>query len=130
MSAHDRKRTPALEWIVAALGLVLVVGVVAFLVVQATHDDGAPPILSVHVDSVVTLGDSAYLVQFTAENRGRATAAGVGIVGEVGEGAAIEQSRASVDYLPGRSTHRGGLLFRGDPRGGRARLRVEGYREP
>jgi len=118
-----------LEWLVAAIGLVLVVGVVAFMIVEANGDSG-PPRISVRVDSVVVLDDGTYLVEFTADNRSDASAAAVGITGEVRDGAESETSSATLDYLPARSERRGGLHFKLDPRRGTIRLRAAGYQEP
>ena len=124
------RRISILEWVIAGTGLMLVLGVIAFLIVQSTHDDSGPPLLSVRVDTIVAVGDSAWIVRFTADNRARAAAAGVAITGEVGHDPDIETSHAVLDYVPGSSSRAGGLMFRRDPRGGGLRLRVEGYQEP
>ena len=134
-AAHDAKRGTHtkeiswLEWLVAAIGLVLVVAVVAFMIVEANGDPG-PPRITVGVDSVVALDDGTYLVEFTAANRSDASAAAVGITGDVRSGAETETSRTTLDYIPARSERRGGLHFKLDPRRGTIRLRAEGYQEP
>ena len=127
--ANHTKEISWLEWLVAAIGLVLVVGVVAFMIVEANGDPG-PPRIEVRVDSVVALDDGTYLVEFTAGNRSDASAAAVGIAGEVRDGGETETSHATLDYLPARSERRGGLHFTLDPRRGTIRLRAEGYQEP
>jgi uncharacterized protein (TIGR02588 family) len=124
------ERISALEWLVAGVGLLLVVAAVAFLVVDATRGGDRPPLVRVRADSVVAMGGGGYLVQFTAENRGRETAADVGVVGELRDGAGVETSRARVDYVPGRSERRGGLYFHRDPRRGALRIWADGYQEP
>jgi uncharacterized protein (TIGR02588 family) len=121
---------PAVEWLVAVLGLLLVVGAVAFLTVDALRGTDRPPIIVVRADTTVALEGGGWLVRFTAENRGRETAAEVGIAGELRDGADTETSRATLDYLPGRSSRRGGLFFRRDPRAATLELRAEGYRAP
>jgi len=120
----------AIEWVVAGLGLLLVVAAVAFLVVDATREGDAPTLVRVRADSVVATGGDGYFLHFTAENHGRGTAADVGIVGELRDVAGVETSRARVDYVPGRSERRGGLHFRTDPRRGALRLWAEGYQDP
>ena len=129
---HENESKPIsiLEWIVAGIGLLLVIGVVAFLVTQATHSNGSSPMISVRSDSVLVLADGGYLVHFTAENSARTTAASVTIVGELGEGPAAETRRATLDFLPGRTTRHGALAFARDPRAGGLKLRVEGFQEP
>ena len=124
------ERISALEWLVAGLGLVLVVAAVAFMVLDAMRGGSAPPQIRVRADSVVAMGSGGYLVQFTAENHGHETAADVAVVGELRDAAGVETSRARVDYLPGRSERRGGLVFRRDPRQAALRLWAEGYQEP
>ena len=128
-NARPRQPIPALEWAVAALGLLLVLGTVAFLAMDAARGHDQPPDLVVRADTVMALG-GGWLVRFTAENRGRETAAAVGVVGELRDGAGVESSRATLDYVPGRSTREGGLVFRRDPRRGGLELRVEGWRAP
>jgi len=124
------ERISLLEWLVALVGLIFVVGTVAFLVIDATRGEGTLPRLEVRADSVVALGDLGYLVPFTATNRGHATAADVSVVGELRDAAGVETSRARVDYVPGRSEQRGGLLFRRDPRRAALRLWAQGFQEP
>jgi uncharacterized protein (TIGR02588 family) len=127
--ASRGKEISWLEWLVAAVGLVLIVAVIAFMIVEANRDSETPRI-GVRVDSVSVLGDGGYLVQFTAVNRGGASVAAVGVVAEVRDGAETETSRATMDYLPARSERRGGLHFTLDPRRGTLRLRAEGYQKP
>ena len=131
--AHHPKHISGVEWAVAALGLVLVLGVVGFTAREALRGPGDPPAIRVRADSTVALGSGEYLVQFTARNEGHQTAADVSIVGELRDPMgveAVETSRARVDFLPGRTERRGGLYFRRDPRGAELRLRAEGYQEP
>ena len=124
------ERISALEWVVAALGLLLVVGAVAFLAVDAVRGGDRPPDVVVRADTVVALEGGGWLVRFSARNRGRETAASVGIAGELRDAAGTETSRVTLDYLPGRSARTGGLFFRRDPRRAELRLRAEGYQAP
>jgi uncharacterized protein (TIGR02588 family) len=120
----------ALEWVVAALGLLLVLATVGYLLVDGVRGGGERPRLTVRADSVVAMGPGTFVVAFTARNDGRATAAAVTILGELGEGADVEERRAELDFLPGRSERAGALVFGRDPRAAALRLRVEGWREP
>lgn len=121
----------ALEWVIAALGLVLVVGTIALTLHDALGSPDAPPSLVVRADSVVALDGAGFLVRFTAENRGERTAADVPITGELRVGAdSTESSEATLDYVPGRSRRRGGLYFRSDPRRGTLELRAGGFQDP
>lgn len=128
--AHGpNEHTSLLEWVVAALGLVLVVTAVWVMLADARRER-TPPDIVVRADSVHALPGSGFLVRFTAHNRGRETAAEVEIVGELRDAAGTATSRVRLDYLPGESRRGGGLLFARDPRAGALALRAEGYREP
>lgn len=124
-----RERISVFEWLVAGLGLVLVLGTIGVLLADARADGPRAPAIAVRADSVTVAGDR-FLVHFTARNDGRETAADVGIAGALIAGDSTETSRATLDYLPGRSERRGGLTFAADPRRGTLRLWAEGYQEP
>jgi uncharacterized protein (TIGR02588 family) len=126
MTEGDQNIPPA-EWAAAAVGCLLVLGAIAFFVRGALSGPASPPDLVVAVDSV-TRTSAGWLVHFSAENRGTGTAAEVEIEGRSG---GTETSRATLDYVPGGSTRRGGLLFTADPQAaGAPRLRATGYRVP
>jgi uncharacterized protein (TIGR02588 family) len=118
------------EWLVAALGLVLVLTTVTYLLVQAMRGPAVPPDVVVRVDSIAPTSAGGYLVQFRAANAGDETAAGLTVVGELRDASGVETSRTPLDYLPGHSERGGGLFFRRDPRRATVRLWAEGYQEP
>jgi uncharacterized protein (TIGR02588 family) len=121
---------PVTEWVVAAIGAVLVAGVIGWLVWLATMRDETPPDVRVVEDGVVALQDG-WLVKFRAANAGAQAAAELLIEGElVGPEGAIETSEATVDYLPPGSERAGGLIFSRDPRRHEVRLRAKGYVDP
>lgn len=122
-------RTSALEWTVAALGLLLVVATIVLLVRDAVGEGDGAVRLEVRIDSIVPR-TGGHAVHFTARNTGRATAAEVTVRGERGDAAGSEESAATLDYVPGRSSRRGTLYFGGPGGGEGVRLRVEGFREP
>ena len=125
-----RRPIPVTEWIVAALGAVLVAGTIGWLVWLATMRDETPPDVRVVEDGVVALQDG-WLVKFRAVNAGAQAAAELLVEGELtGPGGAIETSEATVDYLPPRSEREGGLFFSHDPRRHEVRLRAKGYVHP
>ena len=117
------------EFAVGALGALLVIATVAFLAWQAATDDGSPPDIVVRVDSISPATDG-WRVELTARNLGGTTAAQVLVEGELrAPGAEPEKGEVMIDYIPGRSERRAGLLFRGDPRRG-LDLRARGYDLP
>ena len=83
------------------------------------------PLLEAQVVRIET-GPVGHVVLFDVANRSGQTAADVQVTGTLGG----EESQVSIDYVPGRSRARGGLLFRGDPRRQPVEIRVTGYREP
>lgn len=121
----------ALEWAIAALGLVLVVVTLALTLRDALDPTDAPPAIVVRADSVIALPGTGFLVRFTAENRGDRTAASVPVAGALRLAAdSTETAEATLDYVPGHSRRRGGLYFRSDPRRGALELRAGGFQDP
>jgi uncharacterized protein (TIGR02588 family) len=126
----EARPIPVAEWIVAALGAMLVAGTIGYLVWLATSRDETPPDVRVVADGVIALQDG-WLVKFRAANAGAQAAAELLVEGElIGPDGAIESSEATVDYLPPRSEREGGLFFSRDPRQHEVRLRAKGYVDP
>ena len=127
---QPRQAVPLLEWMVAALGVVLVGGAIVFLVYHSATRGQTPPDVRVAAERVLEL-DHGYVVQFRVLNDGGSAAAQVTIEGElVGPDGVTERGEAVLDYLPPRSDREGGLLFTSDPRQGELRLRATGYAKP
>jgi uncharacterized protein (TIGR02588 family) len=123
-------RVPATEWVVAALGAVLVAGTIGYLVWLALSRDQTPPDVRVVAGEVLALRHG-FLVEFEAVNAGGSAAAELLVEGELeGPDGVIETAEATIDYLPPRSVREGGLLFSRDPRAQTLRLRAKGYVEP
>lgn len=122
--------TPVAEWIVAGIGLVLVLGAIGYLLYQAVYGDHSSPEITVRVEAV-TQTSNGFLVKFRAANQGGATAEGVVVQGIVGEGTEkAESSQTTIDYLPSHSERKGGLFFTQDPRQLELQIRAFGYQEP
>lgn len=130
---QERQRednTPILEWVVAGVGLVLVVSAIGFLLYQAAAGKLSSPDVTVQVESIVTLR-SGYLVKIKIINHGDATAEGLVVEGELKKGEEqIEVSHTEIDYAPAHSEKQGGLFFSQDPRQFELRVRALGYEEP
>ncbi len=123
------QRNSVLEYIVAAVGLLLVVTAAGFLAYEAFTAGDAPPDIRLEVVRVVR-SSGGYLVTLAARNLGDETAAELAVEGSVERpGQPSETSDVTFDYLPPDSEREGGLLFTQDPRGALT-LRVLGYREP
>lgn len=127
----DGAVSSTLEWVAAATGLLLTLAVLGLIVVEiVTGNDRAPPSVMVEVDSIAR-SPAGYIVEVRAVNGSEATAATVQIEGrlKVGE-ATVEQSQATIDFVPGFSERRAGLLFTRDPRLHELEVRATGYARP
>lgn len=123
--AKAKSSTPLLEWIASAIGLVLTLGVMAMIARDAFNNSAdLPPDIEVSVREQQQLG-GRWLIRFDAHNRSPVTAAQVTIEGTLPGG---ETSTATIDYIPGRSTRGGGLVFTTDPQA--VRLRPLGFQDP
>lgn len=122
---------PLLEWVSAAIGLAIVLGMFGFLALDAIRaDTGVPPIMRVE-PSRLTKAGGQYVLQVRVSNASRKTGAGVHITGALKRGAeTVESSDATLSYVPGQSHRRAGLVFTHDPRAYRLELRVTGYERP
>ena len=122
---------PALEWASAAVGAMVALLLVGTLVAHGLKSARPPPPnLSVAAVGMASSG-GGFLVAFDVANASPQTAASVQIEGRLNQGATeIETSRATIDYVPGGSSAKGGLIFAADPRTHRLELRVTGYELP
>jgi uncharacterized protein (TIGR02588 family) len=127
---HQAAGASPWEWITAAIGLVLLVGAIGYLVYVAVATPPGPPALTFEQGPVMRSGDG-YVVDIVVRNEGAATAAAVEIEGTLRrDGAVVETSTATLDYLPRFSDRNFGLFFSSDPSDGQLELRALGYSEP
>jgi uncharacterized protein (TIGR02588 family) len=123
--------TPALEWVAAAIGLLLTFTILGSMAWEAYVGGGdRVPAIEARVERVVRTG-TGYVAEIELDNSSPATAAAVEVVGEVTKpDGTTATSAATIDYVPGASVRRMGLFFTEDPRQGRLDVRVLGYSEP
>lgn len=116
---------PALEWVAAAFGLLVVLAILTVLATEAFRSgDQDTPHLSARIEAVIRV-PGGYVAQVVVANGSGQTAASVHVEGKLGD----EVATATIDYVPGHSEGKGGLLFKADPRGG-AQVTVLGYELP
>lgn len=121
-----KANTPALEWIAAGLGGAALLFVCAVIGREAWQGETTQlPVIEVRALGVTPAGNG-FLVEFEAANRTSGTAAAVTIEGKAGD----ETSSATLDYVAGNATAKGGLFFRADPRGKGLELRALGFQTP
>ncbi|MCA1590005.1 MAG: hypothetical protein LC734_06350 [Acidobacteria bacterium] len=84
---------PFWEWIIAAFGLLLVLGAIGTTLYRAAFEESTPPILEFIVDEIQPTA-KGYLVRFRVKNTGSQTAAGLAIEGSLrrGEESVLYQS--------------------------------------
>ena len=125
-----RPQTPALEWIAAALGLLVTLTMLAVIGRDAVEGSGGQPALTA-APGEVSRKPGGHVVTFTIANRAPAAAASVEVEGTLTlHGRAPETSSVTLDYVAGRSHAKGALIFAGDPAAGRLALTVRGWSEP
>jgi uncharacterized protein (TIGR02588 family) len=136
MAKADQHRPPAprevppLEWVVAGIGALLVLGTIGYLAAQALWRDTTPPDVRLVAEPAREL-EGGWLVRFRALNQGGEPAAELLIEGELrGPDGSVETAEATLDYLPPGSQREGGLFFSRDPGQFELALRAKGYARP
>lgn len=124
-------KTPVLEWIAALTGLVLILGVIAVIGREAIREQTAdPPAITIRVRAISPV-IGGYVVAFEALNQASGTAVAVEIEGTLMSGSSlVEQSHATIDYVPGHGRASGGLFFSKDPHKHRLATRAMGFQDP
>lgn len=123
-------RPPAWEWILAGIGVLLVVGVIAAMIHRGVTHNDRPQSFEVTVTSV-NPSAGGYLAKFRVRNTGTQTAAAVEIEGKLNRGSQeVESATANITYVPGNSEREGGLFFKNDPSKFDLQLRATGYEKP
>jgi len=124
------KQTPVWEWIIAAVGLILVVAALGTTLYRAVTEESTPPILEISVEAIQP-NANGYLVKFRVKNTGNQTAAGLTIEGELKRGEeSAETSSATLAYTPANSQREGGLFFSKNPNEYKLEIRAKGYEKP
>ena len=137
--AHDSKQMdeaaveappPFWEWVVAGVGLVLLLASLAYLTYEALMHEPTPPAPVVEALGSERQGER-WLVKFRVTNRGTLTAERLKVAGALRQqGAVVEESDTEFDFLPGRSSREGGLFFARDPAGLQLELAARSYQQP
>lgn len=121
---------PLSEWIVAVVSGLLVLGMLGYLLAEGFRRPDGPAVVTVRPDSVVPVPDG-YLLMITLQNDGGDTAADVIVRGELREGGEIvEESEATVDFVPVGAERGAALHFERDPAGRDLSVRIRGFVPP
>jgi uncharacterized protein (TIGR02588 family) len=122
--------TSTTEWIVAGISCLALLAVLVYLVIDGVSGrNGTAQLVVLPVEVSATEG--GYVVEFSASNRAGKSVAAAEIKGELRDGdEVIEESSATLDYVPQNSERSGALIFRSNPEAYDLRLFAGGYIEP
>lgn len=127
---NERKKTSALEWLFAVLGLLLVVSVIGYLIYEIVTNEKKPPRLNVKIGEIIA-NEHGFLVKFKIENTGDENATDVTVEGEATRAKeSVEKSDVTIDYVPAHSEKKGGMFFKNDPHDFDFEIHAKGYNEP
>ncbi|MFB2935223.1 hypothetical protein ACE1B6_08080 [Aerosakkonemataceae cyanobacterium BLCC-F154] len=120
-----------LEWIIFAVGLILVVSTLGYLIYDATTVSEAPPNIEVKIGETQPQGQN-FLVPVIATNKGEQTAETVQI--EVileNNGKEEESAEMEIQFLPRGAKRSGWVTFEKDPRTvEKIKTRAVGFEKP
>ena len=123
-------RRNALEWVILAVSIVAIVGIVGFLLVEAAADGGRPASVGAAADMERGIdGDDGWLVPVRVYNRGGTAALSVAVEVTGTVDGSEEVSELTVDVLAGGSEVELLAGFSGQPDGDVA-VRIVGLETP
>ncbi|HSJ31470.1 MAG TPA: hypothetical protein VK933_08555 [Longimicrobiales bacterium] len=129
-SSGSPSDAPLIEWAAAIISTALVLAMLAYTLYHGVSNSSEPPLITVRADSVIDT-PGGYLIMFSATNAGDETAAAVQISGALmRDTVSVEESSATLDYVPSQAVRSGGIMFSKDPRMYRLELRATGFSRP
>jgi uncharacterized protein (TIGR02588 family) len=118
------------EWIVFALGLILVSSTLGYLIYAGASMGNEPPSLEVRLGTPEQRQFN-FIVPVTVINHGDETAEGVRIEVVMESGGEVkERGEFDVPFVPRHATREGWVTFEQDPRIAQLKARVRGYQKP
>lgn len=119
-----------IEWLTGLVSAVIVLVVIAWIGKDALTDrDSSPDLQGVALQT--ERRSEGFQVLFEMRNRSSATAADVVVHGEIRTGdTVVETARTILDYVPGRSQAKGGLIFQSDPTDKTLTISASAFSEP
>lgn len=109
MKKTTRKHNLA-EWLTFILGLVLIAAIIAFLIVEVSHDESLPPQLK--ISSTYQAAIKPYAFEVIVENTSKQTAEGTQISFALyQDGKQVETALANFDYIAAMSQKTAWIIF-------------------
>jgi uncharacterized protein (TIGR02588 family) len=128
--AMREEAPPLSEWMVAAVGLVLLVFSLGYLTFQAFTSPHTAPVPVVELLGIDQQGNR-FLARVRVSNRGPTTAERLSVAGQLKrQGEVVEESATEFEFLPGGSSREAGLFFSRDPRAMQLELFARSYQKP
>lgn len=126
----SRQGTSALEWAVAAIGGLLFLLMVSYMVIDGLDTSERQPEIQIVASNAFRQGDG-FAVRFDATNIGDQTASSLIVRATLYQGdRELETADVTIDYLPGRSMASGGFWFLHDPAQFKLEIRAVSYLDP
>lgn len=126
----SRQGTSALEWCVAAVGGLLFLVMVSYMVIEGLATSERQPEIQIVATTAMGQGDG-FAVRFDAANIGDRTASSLIVRATLYQGdRELETADVTIDYLTGRSTASGGFWFSHDPAQFKLEIRAVSYLDP
>ena len=128
----NAQETSRSELVIGAIGLLLVLAIIGFLVYEGFRT-AEPPDIIVGVTNISDNG-TYYLVEISVSNQGGHTAEELMVKGELlpqdSSSQPVETAEITFSYVPPNSQRQGGLLFTHNPQDYRLKLRPSSYTNP
>jgi uncharacterized protein (TIGR02588 family) len=124
-----RPRKNPLEWLVFAVSLVVIGGIVVLLVAAGRSTADQPARLDVFLGEPRPEA-AGFSVPVVVENRGGKAAAGVRVEVVLEAGGVSERAGFELPFSPAGSLRRGEVVLAANPRDGRIEARVVGFELP
>lgn len=119
-----------LEWLVFAVGALLVSATVGYLAYDALAVTPSPPKLEVRLGEPATTPDG-FSVPVVVHNRGTKAAESVLVrVEKTAGGGETETAELTLDFLPGDASRRGAVIFTGDPASSKLSAQPVSFQQP
>lgn len=120
-----------LEWVIFAVGLLLVVSTLGYLIYDATTVSEAPPNIEIQLGEIQPQTQN-FLVPVSATNKGQQTAETVQIEVVLENGGKEEESAEfQIQFLPRGAKRSGWVTFETDPRTvEKIKTRAVGFEKP
>ena len=127
---REKRKVPAWEWMVALVGLILIVFVVGALIWEGVRGLRNPPLIELRVKKTVPQG-SGELVLIEVYNRGDEVASDLKVRGSLRAGTNVLEAREiTIDFVPRDSRKVVGLFFTQPTAGHDLKLEPIGFVAP